>query len=537
MVSVQDILAIPDLDLRLLAGVEATGDKVRWVHVAETPQAIQSLRGGELLLTTGHGFTGSEAQQVQRLRELVACNIAGLGFGTGFGFDEVPPALVRSAEECGLPLFEIPCHVSLSALSEAVAAKIVSDRYSLLQRSLAVYEKLTRIVLEEEGLDAILATLSGLTGCFAVLFDFHGVVLGEAASRNRFGAKTVGELWRVISERRAGRAAFEIDLGGTSLEARAYPVVAAHRTVGFIAAVKDSGTFSEYDRVVLHNVVTAAALEMVKRKAVAETEKRLVGDFVDGLTSSVLPEDEIARRLKVFGLDPQASHMVVIVEIDDHGGTEVQAVPQRLHWAVDEFMAERRLLCISTAREDQVVVLLQSGDLAEGDVRALAGDLLATVQDVLPDSAVLVGLGRSHPCLADLRRSYYEASYAIRICRLRGDSGMVAGYAELGSYSLLLGLQDTPSLDVFCDSVLGKLQKHDEQSSCDLLPSLAAFLEANGRWGDAADKLFIHRHSLRYRMKRVQEITGRDLSEPQDRMEFWLALKARQFIDGVGGVA
>jgi purine catabolism regulator len=82
--------------------------------------------------------------------------------------------------------------------------------------------------------------------------------------------------------------------------------------------------------------------------------------------------------------------------------------------------------------------------------------------------------------------------------------------------------------------VLGKLQEHDEQSSCDLLPSLAAFLEANGRWGDAADKLFIHRHSLRYRMKRVQQITGRDLADSQDRMEFYLALRAREFMDGVG---
>jgi len=534
MVSVQDILEIPDLDLRLLAGARATSDLVRWVHVAEVPQTTQSLKGGELLLTTGHGFAGSEEQLVERLEELVGRNIAGLGFGTGFGFDEVPAALVRAAEECGCPLFEVPPHISFNVFTEAVAAKIVNDRCSLLQRSLAVYEKLTKSVLEEEGLGAILATLSGLTGCYAVLFDFHGAVLAEAASRRRFGAKTVAELWSAIAERRASRAAFQIEMGGVSLEARAYPVIAAHRTVAFIAAVKDSGSFSEYDRVVLHNVVTAAALELVKQKAVAETEKRLVGDFLDGLTSSTLPEDEIARRLKVFGLDPQALHMVMIVEIDDRGGAKAQAVPQRLHWAVDEFMAERRLLCISASREDRVVVLLQPGELAEGDIRALAGELLATVQGVLPDRGVLVGLGRPHPCLVDLRRSYYEASYAIRICKLRGDCDMVAGYAELGSYSLLLGLQDTPSLGVFCDSVLGKLQEHDEQSSCDLLPSLAAFLEANGRWGDAADKLFIHRHSLRYRMKRVQQITGRDLADSQDRMEFYLALRAREFMDGVG---
>ena len=99
------------------------------------------------------------------------------------------------------------------------------------------------------------------------------------------------------------------------------------------------------------------------------------------------------------------------------------------------------------------------------------------------------------------------------------------------SFSELLGLQDTLSLEVFYDSVLGRLHEYDEQNSSDLVKSLACFLEANGHWGDAAEKLFVHRHTLRYRMKRVEEITGRDLDQSQDRMEFWLALKAKELID------
>jgi len=110
-------------------------------------------------------------------------------------------------------------------------------------------------------------------------------------------------------------------------------------------------------------------------------------------------------------------------------------------------------------------------------------------------------------------------------------SSVIASFDDLGSYGLLLGLQDTLSLEVFYDSVLGKLQEYDRQNSSDLVKSLACFLEANGHWGDAAEKLYVHRHTLRYRMKRVEEITGRDLNQSQDRMEFWLALKAKELID------
>ena len=541
MISVQDILDIPDLNLRLLAGSKSISNPVRWVHITEVPDPTKWLKGGELLLTTGYGFVGSEEQQVEQVKRLIDHNISGLGFGTGFSFDKVPPALVKVAEEYGFPLFEVPYHVPFIAITEAVASKIVNEQYSLLQRSLAVHEKLTKIVLEEKGLDAILSTLSALVGCSAVLFDFHGVVLCETAYRRRLGGELIADLWRQISDRRAGRQNFALSLEGVGSGVQVYPVVASHRIGAFLAVVKDSGDFSEYDRIILHNVVTVTALELVKKKAVAETEQRLAGDFFDELIASDLYEEEIARRLAFFGLDPQSPHLIVLVDIDgfrafmdgpgEREETTVQDIKERLHWAVDEFMAKHEVLFISASRSDSVVILVQPGALDTDAVLALAAELQAAIDKMLPEITVSLGIGRPHRQLVDLRQSYYEASYAIRIRKLKGEPGVIATFADLGSYGLLLGLQDTLSLEVFYDSVLGKLQEYDEQNSSDLVKSLSCFLEANGHWGDAAEKLYVHRHTLRYRMKRVEEITGRDLDKSQDRMEFWLALKAKELID------
>ena len=537
MITVQDILEIPDLNLRLLAGAKSTSNPVRWVHITEVPDPTKWLKGGELLLTTGYGYVGPEEQQVASLQRLIDHNISGLGFGTGFSFDKVPPALVKVAEEYGFPLFEVPYHVPFIAITEAVASKIVNEQYSLLQRSLAVHEKLTKIVLEEKGLEAILSTLSALVGCSAVLFDVHGVVLCEAAYRRHLGGELIADLWRQIGDRRANRQNFALSVDGVGSGVQVYPVVASHRIGAFLAVVKDSGDFSEYDRIILHNVVTVTALELVKKKAVAETEKRLAGDFFDELIASDLYEEEIARRLAFFGLDPQAPHLIVLVDVDggdgEGEGANVVApdIKERLHWAVDEFMARRDVLFISASHADSVVILLQPGKLDTKAVLALAAELQESILQLLPEITASVGIGRPHRQLIDLRQSYYEASYAIKIRKLKGEPGVIASFDDLGSYGLLLGLQDTLSLEVFYDSVLGKLQAYDEQNTSDLVKSLACFLEANGHWGDAAEKLYVHRHTLRYRMKRVEEITGRDLDQSQDRMEFWLALKAKELID------
>jgi purine catabolism regulator len=536
MITVQDILEIPELDLKLLAGGKSTSNPVRWVHISEVPDPTKWLKGGELLLTTGYSFVGDEAQQVEQIKRLIDHNISGLGFGTGFSYDKVPPALVTVAQEYDFPLFEVPYHVPFIAITEAVASKIVNEQYSLLQRSLAVHEKLTKIVLEEKGLEAILSTLSALVGCSAVLFDFHGVVLCEAAYRRRLSAELIADLWRIIGDRRADRQNFALSMEGVGSGVQVYPVVASHRIGAFLAVVKDSGDFSEYDRIILHNVVTVTALELVKKKAVAETEKRLAGDFFDELIASDLYEEEIARRLAFFGLDPQSPHLIVLVDIDDAPGEDAASeaaleVKERLHWTVDEFMARRDVLCISASRSDSVVILVQPGKMDAREIIELAGELQAVIGELLPEVSVSVGIGRPHRQLIDLRQSYYEASYAIKIRKLKGEPRVIASFDDLGSYGLLLGLQDTLSLEVFYESVLGKLQEYDEQNSSDLVKSLACFLEANGHWGDAAEKLYVHRHTLRYRMKRVEEITGRDLNQSQDRMEFWLALKAKELID------
>ena len=545
MITVQDILDIPGLDLRLLSGAKSVTNPVRWVHIAEVRDPVKWLKGGELLLTTGMGIGRSDEDQRAFLRELVDANLAGLGFGVGFSYRKVPQAMVDFAEEHNFPLFEVPYSVPFIAITEAVSSKIINEQYALLQRSLAVHEKLTKIVLEERGLDAIISTLSALVGCAAVLFDFHGLVLCEAAYRRQLSRETVAGLWRQISDRRANRQTFSVGLDGSAISVQVYPVVASHRIGAFLAVVKDTGEFSDYDRIILHHVVTVTALELVKKKAVAETEKRLAGDFFDELIASDLYEEEIARRLAFFGLDPEGKHLIMLVDIDEfkayvtgpgeRAETVVQDIKERLHWAVDEFLARREVLFISASRSDSVVVLVQTSATATPQsVINLARELQKTCEAMLPEITVSIGIGRPHKPLVDLRQSYYEALYAIRIRKLKGNKAVIASFDDLGSYGLLLGLQDTLSLEVFYDSVLGKLRDYDEQNSSDLVKSLACFLEANGHWGEAAERLYVHRHTLRYRMKRVEEITGRDLSSSQDRMEFWLALKAKELIEQSG---
>ena len=116
----------------------------------------------------------------------------------------------------------------------------------------------------------------------------------------------------------------------------------------------------------------------------------------------------------------------------------------------------------------------------------------------------------------------------------------VATYRDLGSFQLLLSLQDEQALRLFCDSILGPIENGEGHYGGELMRSLEAFIECNGQWEKAARRLYCHRHTLRYRIRKVEELTGRDLSSARDRIEFWLASAAASWshegrVLGAGG--
>jgi purine catabolism regulator len=149
------------------------------------------------------------------------------------------------------------------------------------------------------------------------------------------------------------------------------------------------------------------------------------------------------------------------------------------------------------------------------------------------NGVLMAGAGSLAP-FEQLPQAIREACYALQVCRTEGR--LQAEFADLGTYQLLLSLQDPEALQTFALSVLAPLDAYDAAHGGELLHSLRAFLERNARWESAAKELTVHRHTLRYRMRKVEELTGRDLSSARDRMEFFLAIRARDMLAQGKGV-
>jgi purine catabolism regulator len=194
--------------------------------------------------------------------------------------------------------------------------------------------------------------------------------------------------------------------------------------------------------------------------------------------------------------------------------------------------ALERLLASSPARGGLVATrgtflcaVVSAGEL---DPVELAGDARAALAERFGNVRAAV----SRPAqVSDLRPAFHEARCALEASAMaNGHAPDVASYRDLGAFQLLLSLQDDEALRLYCDSLLGPLENGGGDYGDELLRSLEAFIEQNGQWERAARELYCHRHTLRYRIRKIEELTGRDLSRARDRIEFWLALRARELL-------
>jgi purine catabolism regulator len=535
MLTLGDLLG--EMDLRLVAGASGAGHPVRWVHISELADPTPFLSGGELLLTTGMQLEDPE-QQREYVARLARHGLAGLGLGTGFAHERLPDAMVAVAEELGFALFEVPYEVPFIALTEKAFTHLVNEHYAVLQRALSAHERLERIVLSERGLDGVAGALSSLIGGPAVIFDTRGEVLAMHAARSPLEPETVEELAAELRERARSGARRGWAPGG-ALQGRALALPVARTPQGngssdgpvpqaWLVAAKDDGALSEFDRLTLHQAVTIVALELLRRRVAHETERRLAGDVLSAMISGELEGAELSRRLEPFGLRDRAAVLVL-------------APSRTLRTAVEDALARVLAdeapagLAAGTGRFSCALLPAVRG--GDEELFALAERIRARVSEEVGQD-VDAGAGRAVPS-GELRRAFHEARCALEALGLAAtgengggtrSGGGLATYRDLGSFQLLLSLQDDEALRLFCDSILAPIEDGEGAYGGELMRSLEAFIECNGQWERAARQLFCHRHTLRYRIRRVEELTGRSLDSARDRIDFWLALRGRELI-------
>jgi hypothetical protein len=247
---------------------------------------------------------------------------------------------------------------------------------------------------------------------------------------------------------------------------------------------------------------------------------RVVGHIVNealALVESGAHPLEVGVRLRQAGLDPGAPIVAMVV-----GFTGKPDLLELTRTLVEDVVLEFGPPVVAMGKDDHVVALLPAVPGLEDALRRSFERLAAGV------GRARLTVGVSNPASTDaLQGALEEARFARRLAEARRAPVAVVDADEVSSHVILLATVPDDIRHAYAARVLGKVLDYDEHHDAGLVATLEAFMSCSGSWSRTAEALHLHVNTVRYRIERVEELTGRDLSRLEDRLDLFLALRSR----------
>ncbi|CAM5572445.1 MULTISPECIES: PucR family transcriptional regulator [Streptomyces] len=543
------------LGLRLLGGEEELDRTVRGVMTTDLRDPSRYLSGGELVLT-GLAWRREPQDSERFVRILAAAGVAGLAAGEA-ELGAVPEDLVVACARHRLPLFSVVEDVSFASITEYVVRQVSGERAGDLAAVVDRHRRLMTSGPAGGGPEAVLELLGSDLDLRAwVLSPTGRQIAGSTLAGSgpelpaETGARLAGE--HLAASRTGRRGPYRLPLGSTTYSL--FPIRGNGRDLRetvlsdwLLAVEADAGDWAEERLDLLHGVTQLIAVERDRRDAARTVRRRLAQEVLELVQTGAAPA-EIAARLRVAapvllpGLGTAPHWQVVVARVewaggDVPGGPVAQTLLEEVLVDPGTFGPDPSDRIAVAHTGDEAVALVPLPAVPDDDGRdgqstaGLQADaLLAAVQEPLTrglgdDGRLTIGVSASVHSAEGLRGALEEARHARRVAAARPGRVCAAGHEELASHVLLLPFVPDDVRRAFTARLLDPLRGYDRRHRAELIPTLEAFLDCDGSWTRCATRLHLHVNTLRYRVGRIEQLTGRDLARLEDKLDFFLALR------------
>ncbi|MDG4809445.1 helix-turn-helix domain-containing protein [Micromonospora sp. WMMD1120] len=519
-----DLLGQANLKLTMLSG-HGQGERViQQFFTTDLLDPSRYLSGGEVVLT------GLMWRRVPEDSEVFATAVARAGVsavGAGAAaFGGVPVDVVEACTRHGVPVFEVPVEVSFTAISDAIGAALRVEKATNLTAIVNRHRGLIAALTEDAHLADLLPSAAAEIPCW-VLSPTGRLVAGTAPIADDLRARlartflTAPQLPHVLGTARNRR--YSLFAAGTR----------PGRRLGawLFACAGDATTWSSDRRQAVDGLLTLLTLERAHLDRHLHVERRLAALLIQPLVNGA-PPGEIAARLEACHLDPDAT--VVVLTAGTSGG----APDDLALTVVEEIVRPLAPSAAIAAVGGEVHAVIPVDPRSDDDTASTGAGPTDVVERIRQSTRALtpglrgerIAIGLSAPAhhVATVNRAVEEARHAYRYAVTGQDQVAVVSSAELSSHALLLASVPVEARRAFHQRLLHPLADYDRSHDARLVHTLDMFLRCDGSWTRTAKALHVHVNTLRYRIQRIEQLTGRRLHRFDDRVDLYLALELQR---------
>ena len=491
-ITVAELVAEPQLGLTLLAGSAGSGNRITWAHTSDLPRLWEWVTGGELMMTNGLSIPSDAAGQVALAEALVDAGASALAIGEKKHAPELLPELLAACEQLPLPLINIPYPLPFIAIARSVAESSLLEESRRLRQTARIYDLLRTAGTAEDHWHGLLQGLANELDAELFVVDrrclhpWHpdGTPLPDFLQAE----------WAPLSG--------QVSLAGKKFQWR--------RVRGRHVLMMDIPTHANAllvvlpngephpDAVVLLHAATVLGLELSRTVLALESQRRLAAEVLLQAVDGRVGVAELESRLLSFGVPAQ--HFVVVSIAADDG-------EQLANVHVDLWRHGLSAACLRRFNTLHVAVTADVTD-----------DML------LHCAAAKVLIGVSSPTAATgIQRALQESLWALGSAK--GNAMNLARYADGPSW---LGLTSFEEGTALVQRLLGPIFTYEQSQHGDLIVTLRTYLDTQRSWQKTAQALFTHRQTVMYRIRKISELTGLDMTETSTLAQLWFALQIHE---------
>jgi purine catabolism regulator len=497
--TVRELLKLPILEhAKLVSGEKGLDRIVRFVDIMEVPDIKGWLREGELVLTTGYSMREDLALLPELIDHLAQANAAGVAIKPERFIHDIPQTMIDKSNRYHIPIIQLPVGIPYIDITYAVMEQILDKQAVLLRRSEEIYKALTNLVLNNSGIQVVADNVADLVKSPIWVIGRDGELLVSSPPGIPYQPSAKNRHWEVTVDK---------------------------QLMGKFIVGKEQ--LDELELVCIEQARLVFSLELMRKKIADDTELRLRGNFFEELLLSLpLSKQEVENKGRQLGLDSRWSWEIAVVEGDspfvDYDIPCIFELNQLLH----QESAERKVRSHLYLQGGRAVLFLSSVKTTEGAKKQYNQQSGKSWAEVLKPffskwAAIRSAFGNQTP-LWEVYRSYNEAKRAFIIGTRLNKEQQLFTFEQFEVVHLLLEASELVAFDTVIGKKIGKLVEYDKENGTDLIHTLYQYLASGGSLIETANRLYIHRNSVSYRMERIKDITQSDMTNPVNRYEYYL---------------
>jgi len=544
-ITVKEALSLDVVNrLEVVGGGEGLDRVIKLVNVIEVPDIMDWLIDGEFLLTTGYSFREYPELMETLIPRMNQAESAGLAIKTKRFLDEIPKQIIDSANQYNMPLLEVPYDLSFSEIIAPILGVVFNKQNKILQKLEQAHKKLMDLALNGSPLEELCKETGKLISNPVAIVDREGALIVNEDCPDKYKFELFfsdGSVEIKQEKLRFGNikeVKYSLEYAPDTdkpltIKAIRIPIIADKYEYGHMVSVINTPIY-EPDILTMERAATIAALEFTKRKAIFEIEKSYYNDFLEILLSADFDNvDEIISRGRVFNIDLQQPTTVIIInssslnemkDIENYMNMNGTRSREDLLRTISDFFRQQNMSnYIAGFKGNNIVIILSADSQQKNELK----DTVTKLARYLIDSTKLgtninIGVGRVNDDISMISRSYEDAREALKIAQL-SDTVQVIFFDSLGFYKIL-SEKNRSELEKFIEDLLQPVFEYDRNKKGELIKTLETYYENNRNLKLTSSKMYTHYNTVLYRIKKIEELAGISLDNPDDALNLEIAV-------------